>query len=82
MNTLTLKIPDDLATALQTASRKRQISKSAVVRDALSIHLATELKQSAPAINWVNRWRGVLAGPTANPSLDEREAHILNKHLR
>ena len=35
MNVITLKLPDDLNTALKEVSRKRGLSKSAVVREAL-----------------------------------------------
>lgn len=49
VNTLTLKIPQALDDALQIASRRRQITKSAVVRDALERTLSIELKQLGPA---------------------------------
>lgn len=82
MNTLTLKIPESLDAALQMASARRHISKSAVVREALENALADELRQKAPAVNWVDRWRGVLSGKESAADADERVAHILNKHLR
>ena len=85
MNTLTLKIPESLDAALQMASARRQMSKSAVVREALEKVLSDELKQTTPAANWVGRWRGALSSQPLQPSnvaADERVAHILQKHLR
>ena len=82
MHTLTLKIPESLDAALQTASARRRLSKSAVVREALERALADELKQGSPAVNWVDRWRGVLRGQESTTTTDARVAHILNKHLR
>jgi len=82
MNTLTLKIPEALDAALQRASARRQMSKSAIVRKALEQILADELKQSTPAAHWVDRWRGALSHAASNMSGDEHVAHILQKHLR
>ncbi len=85
MNTLTLKIPDALDTALQLASARRHMTKSAVVREALEQVLAEELKQTTPAANWLGQWRGALtgkAGEQADAADDARVAHILKKHLR
>lgn len=82
MNTLTLKIPESLDVALQMASARRHISKSAVVREALENALADELRQIAPAVNWVERWRGVLRGKESAAAADARMTHLLNKHLR
>ncbi len=82
MNTLTLKIPESLDAALQLASARRRMTKSAVVREALETVLADELRQTTPAANWVDRWRGVLGSNEANPCADARVAHILRKHLR
>lgn len=82
MNTLTLKIPETLDSALQRASARRRLSKSAVVREALEMVLADELQQTTPAANWVDRWKGALTGQPENPAADVRVAHILQKHLR
>lgn len=86
MNTLTLKIPDALDTALQLASARRHMTKSAVVREALEQLLADELKRTTPAANWLGQWRGALStrvsGQTASTADDARVAHILQKHLR
>ena len=40
MKTLTLKIPDALATRLDAAARKRQASRSVLVREALETYLS------------------------------------------
>ena len=83
MNTLTLKIPQTLDGALQMASTRRRISKSAVVREALERTLTFELKQSGPASAWLERWRGsVREASTLQLKRDSRMAHILAKHLR
>ena len=82
MNTLALKIPESLDAALQLACARRRMTKSAMVREALETLLADELRQTTPAANWVDRWRGVLRSSQANPAADARVAHILRKHLR
>ncbi len=81
MNTLTLKIPQLLDDALQLASARRQMSKSAVVREALEKTLATELTQVSPAAAWVNKWRGKMTGAALGRPRDDRMAHLLQKHL-
>ena len=82
MNTLTLKIPQSLDDALQAASAKRHMSKSAIVRDALEKTLAEELTQTGPAAGWTDRWRGIMTSAKLTKSGDERVAHILAKHMR
>ncbi len=86
MNTLTLKIPDALGTALQLASTRRHMTKSAVVREALEKVLADEIQQTTPAANWLGQWRGAFADQASNQAEaagdDARVAHILRKHLR
>jgi predicted transcriptional regulator len=90
MNTLTLKIPDSLNNALQLASARRNMTKSAVVREALEKVLADELKQTTPAASWLVQWRGALSEPVSSQAVkaaggaaagDARVADILNKHL-
>ena len=81
MNTLTLKIPQSLDDALQLASARRQMSKSAVVREALEKTLASELTQVSPAAAWVNKWRGKIAGSAPAKQGDDRLTHLLQKHL-
>ena len=82
MNTLTLKIPQSLNDALQRASARRHMSKSAVVREALEKPLASELDQGGSAAAWVRQWRGALAAVDTAPPGNARLAHILVKHLR
>jgi predicted transcriptional regulator len=82
MNTLTLKIPEDLDAALQAASVKRGTSKSAVVRAALEKELAEERQQTGSAATWLARWRGSLGKPASARKGDERVADILRKHAR
>jgi predicted transcriptional regulator len=82
MHTLTLKIPESLDLALQSASARRHISKSALVREALEKVLVDELKQTGAAASWVQRWRGSLHSKESVAPADERVAHILSKHLR
>ena len=40
MDTLTLKLPRELAVRLEAVAKQRRMSKSALVRDALSAYLA------------------------------------------
>lgn len=82
MNTLTLKIPESLDVALQAVSARRQMSKSAVVREALEKNLAEELRVSSASANWAEHWRGVLRDTDVAKQADERVVHILQKHLR
>ena len=46
MNAITLKLPDDLNAALKEVSRKRGLSKSAVVREALEQSLLADRKST------------------------------------
>jgi predicted transcriptional regulator len=82
MNTLTLKIPQSLDDALQLASARRQMSKSAVVREALEKTLAAELTQVSPSAAWVSKWRGALSSAQDVRTSDDRLAHLLQKHLQ
>lgn len=82
MNTLTLKIPDDLNIALKAASERRHVSKSALVREALEKALSSEIAQVAPAGQWLQRWRGTLSGRETAPPDDVHLTHLLEKHLR
>lgn len=86
MQVLTLKIPDDLAAALQAASRARGVSKSALVRDALMHALPRVPQDASAAQSWLDRWRGRLSAETVADRAagfhDPRLAHILDKHLR
>ncbi len=80
MNVITLKLPDDLHSALKAVSVKRRLSKSAVVREALEQSLLVQGNEAAAAERWVAQWRGKLQ-PDAKTA-DPRLAHLLAKHLR
>jgi predicted DNA-binding protein len=87
MNVITLKIPEDLDAALRAASRKRGLSKSAIVREALEHLLRQPAGDGTLAEAWVRRWRGRLAQPARKGRVgtrakDSRLEHILAKHLR
>ena len=84
MNVITLKLPDDLNAALNEVSRKRGLSKSAVVREALAQSLLAQGAVAGAAERWVAQWQGRLQLPTAPDaaSTDPRLAHLLAKHVR
>ncbi len=84
MHVLTLKLPERLHLALQEASRKRGLSKSALAREALEKSLLAEDLAAGAAARWVARWQGGLKLPSqaeAEPT-DDRMSHLLAKHLR
>lgn len=85
MNTLTLKIPQSLNDALQLASARRQMSKSAVVREALEKTLEADLHQASASVQWVKKWSGAIrndqGASTADTPGDDRLAHLLKKHV-
>ena len=85
MITLTLKIPQSLNDALQLSSARRQMSKSAVVREALEKTLEADLHQASPSAQWVKKWSGAI-GNSKDASIadtpgDDRLAHLLKKHV-
>lgn len=84
MDVITLKLPADLNAALTEASRKRGISKSAVVREALERSLAAQEEAGGAAARWVAQWQGSLKLPKASAveATDPRLAHLLAKHVR
>lgn len=84
MNAITLKLPDELHAALKEVSRKRGVSKSAVVREALERSLLAEGAAGGAAERWVVQWRGRLALPAAESveTSDPRLAHLLSRHAR
>ncbi len=84
MNVITLKLPDDLNAALKEVSRKRGLSKSAVVREALEQSLLAQGAAAGAAERWVAQWQGSLKLPEAREvqATDARLAHLLAKHLR
>ena len=84
MHVLTLKIPDDLNAALQEASAKRGLSKSAVVREALEQSLLAHGVAAGAAERWVTQWQGRLKLPSIGGAqvTDARLEHLLSKHVR
>ena len=84
MNVITLKLPDDLNAALMEVSRKRGLSKSAVVREALEQSLLAQGVAASAAERWVQTWQGRLKLPQASEveASDPRLAHLLAKHVR
>ena len=84
MNVITLKLPDDLHAALKEVSRKRGLSKSAVVREALEQSLLAQGVAAGAAERWVAQWQGSLKLPDALDveAADPRLAHLLAKHVR
>ena len=84
MNVITFKLPDDLNAALNEVSRKRGLSKSAVVREALHQSLLMQGVAASAAERWVTQWQGSLRLPAASdaPANDPRLAHLLSKHVR
>ncbi|MGQ0594387.1 MAG: hypothetical protein ACT4QB_17590 [Gammaproteobacteria bacterium] len=77
-----MKIPDALDAALEAASTRRHISKSAAVCAALEQALAQEENAADATAVWVATWRGCLSEPEEAGPDDERLRHILNRHLR
>ncbi len=84
MNVITLKLPDELNAALKEVSRKRGLSKSAVVREALEQSLLAQGVVAGAAERWVAQWQGSLKLPDASEveAADPRLAHLLAKHVR
>ena len=84
MNVITVKLPDDLNAALNEVSRKRGLSKSAVVREALEQSLLAQGVTAGAAERWVAQWQGRLKLPDARDleATDARLAHLLAQHVR
>jgi predicted transcriptional regulator len=84
MNVITLKLPDDLNAALKEVSRKRGLSKSAVVREALEQSLLAQGVTAGAAERWVAQWQGRLKLPSMSDAqaTDPRLAHLIGKHVR
>ena len=83
MHVISLKLPDNLNAALQEISRKRGLSKSAVVREALEQSLMAQGAVAGAAERWVAQWQGQLKlpeGKTAEDT-DPRLAQLLAKHV-
>ena len=84
MQVVTLKLPESLNAALNEVSRRRGVSKSAVVREALEQSLLAQGVVAGAAERWLAQWQGRLQLPASASSLSEdpRLAHLLAKHLR
>ena len=84
MDVITLKLPEDLNAALNEVSRKRGLSKSDVVREALEQSLLAQGMAASAAERWVAQWQGRLKLPDAADveASDPRLAHLLSKHVR
>lgn len=57
-STLTVRLSDDLAEALQQASRKSGVPKGVIVRQAVAAHLGT-----ARDLTVMSRYFGAISGP-------------------
>jgi hypothetical protein len=60
---VTIKLPDPLATRLQTAVRKRGRTQSEIVRDALEAHLNGGRGAAGSFLDVVRDLAGSLSGP-------------------
>ena len=64
MNTVSLKVPDPLAAAITETARRKGVSKSALIREALTEYLRRlETEQSGSALSRVADLDGILCGP-------------------
>jgi predicted transcriptional regulator len=83
MNVITLKLPDDLNAALNEVSRQRGLSKSAVVREALTQAFLARGVAASAAESWVAKWQGQLKLADGKVDRDDRRlAHLLAKHVK
>ncbi len=64
MNNISLKVPEPLAIRLEDAARKKGMSKSVLIRDALEAYLqADRAERAESALSQVADLAGVLSGP-------------------
>lgn len=64
MNTVSLKVPDSLAAAITETARRKGVSKSALIREALTVYLRTQkTDQSGSALSQLADLQGILCGP-------------------
>ena len=64
MNTVSLKLPGPLAAQLAETARRRSMSKSALIRDALEAYLRKAAAgQEGTALSLAADLRGMLSGP-------------------
>ena len=72
MSTVSLKMPEELATRLAAAARRRGITRSALVRDALESYLRRGGAGNGTAADLARDLIGVLEGPR---DLSEHSKH-------
>jgi len=64
MKTVSLKVPDPLAVAITETARQKGVSKSALIREALTEYLGrSETEQPGSALSRVSDLAGILCGP-------------------
>ena len=64
MHTISLKVPESLAVRLTDTARRKGVSKSVLIRDALEAYLQTDrTEQAASALSQVADLAGILSGP-------------------
>ena len=64
MNTVSLKVPDPLAAELAATARRKGMSKSALIREALTAYLSRlETDRPGSALSRVADLKGILCGP-------------------
>ena len=64
MNTISLKMPETLAIRLEDTARRKGVSKSALIRDALEAYLQTDrAEHPESALSRAADLVGVLSGP-------------------
>jgi metal-responsive CopG/Arc/MetJ family transcriptional regulator len=72
MSTVSLKMPDELATRLAAAARSRGMTRSAVIRDALESYLRSDDAAKGSAADLVTDLIGVVEGPRDLSERSER----------
>lgn len=76
MATVSLKLPDPLALRLARTAKRRSMSKSAVIRDALEAYLSgNETHPQGSALSLVCDVQGMLSGPE---DLSTNKNHLRN----
>jgi len=64
MNTVSLKVPEPLAAAITETARRKGVSKSALIREALTEYLGRlGTEQPGSALSQVVDLEGILCGP-------------------
>ncbi len=64
MHTVSLKVPESLASRLEDTARQKGVSKSALIRDALEAYLqADRAERAESALPQVADLAGILSGP-------------------